>query len=640
MSKNSSSSHLLGKVALSFSGGGGRAAAYHLGTLSCLDRLDLLADVSIISSASGGTFTAAKYALSLKQAPEGEDLHETFRKFYKSFTDFLVNADLIPRALKALVDKSPKSPSPRRTVVKALADVYDQTLMDGARFESLWKGRDIHLKDIIFNSTECKHGMAFRFQKTEQNHKIGNSRVWIDKKHAMSIRMADIVAASSDIPVGLEPLIFPQDFVWPEESPGLYQDVRKYLQRHFKVDRLPLMDGGVIDNQGIEGVLIAARPPLDPTALTESAVLKYDLLMEYMNSVDPMPKDESIGWVYDFLPDQDDLGLFIISDVPELSEDIYDPKPDVSLATLTGTDRAGLYVGLHLPHHLGSWLTVGRMSVVAWILFVVSGLTAVQLLTYSIFVGPPYGGTSWGLGAFFFHAVPLILSGTLLAALVLLRSTVRSLVRKASPGVPNLWQYLKRLTLDDIIYMTYARLSSTWALTGTIFLNRIRRLMYYSLYASDAPADVDKHMATPRASGTGKKVRAGSPLHTRLVLSEIYGLARPPVDFHVKMPDRLGVSSDMKKVAESASNIPTTLWLTEQQVETLVMCGQTTTCYGIIKHLLIRKGETPAIDDLLATTCELWETLKTECSALLLQVERTNQSPGSNENPAARTANA
>ena len=398
MSKNSSSSHLLGKVALSFSGGGGRAAAYHLGTLSCLDRLDLLADVSIISSASGGTFTAAKYALSLKQAPEGEDLHETFRKFYKSFTDFLVNADLIPRALKALVDKSPKSPSPRRTVVKALADVYDQTLMDGARFESLWKGRDIHLKDIIFNSTECKHGMAFRFQKTEQNHKIGNSRVWIDKKHAMSIRMADIVAASSDIPVGLEPLIFPRDFVWPEESPGLYQDVRKYLQRHFKVDRLPLMDGGVIDNQGIEGVLIAARPPLDPTALTESAVLKYDLLMEYMNSVDPMPKDESIGWVYDFLPDQDDLGLFIISDVPELSEDIYDPKPDVSLATLTGTDRAGLYVGLHLPHHLGSWLTVGRMSVVAWILFVVSGLTAVQLLTYSIFVGPPYRWDELGVG--------------------------------------------------------------------------------------------------------------------------------------------------------------------------------------------------------------------------------------------------
>ena len=625
----------LGPVALSLSGGGGRAAAFHLGTLSCLDGLDILQDVSIISSVSGGTFTAAKYALTLKKAPEEEDLHETFRNFFDSFYDFLVNADLIPRAMEELIGKPPKSPSPRRTVVKALADVYDQTFMEGARFETLWDGREIHLKDIIFNSTECKDGMAFRFQKTEQKHKIGNARVWIDEKHAMKIRMADIVAASSDIPIGLEPLLFPQDFVWPEESPRLWRDVQDHLKQ-FNIERLPLMDGGVIDNQGIDGVLIAARPPLDGARLTESTVLQYDLLMEFMNSVDPTPAGHSDDFVYEYLPGQDDLGLFFISDVPALSDDIYDPKPDVSLATLTRADRSGWYWGLHLPHGLGGWLTVSRMSVVAWIMFLISGVTAAQFLGYAIFVGPPYGGTSWGLDAFFFHAVPLVLSGTLFAALILLRSTVRSLLGETAPAVPHLWQCFRRLSLDDLIYMTYARLSSTWALTGTIFLNRIRRLMYYSVYTAESPLDVDKDLVNPHESGTRKK---GLPLHSRLVLCEIYGINRTLAD--LKMPSWCRPTSDMKKIAEAASNTPTTLWLTEPQVQHLVTCGQITTCFSLLRHLMPRKGESHPIDDLLARTLEHWETLKKDSRYIPSQTKSTSHSrDSSRENPSSRKAKA
>ncbi len=43
----------MGPVALSLSGGGGRAGAFHLGTLSTLDRLDLLKDVLGLSTRSG-----------------------------------------------------------------------------------------------------------------------------------------------------------------------------------------------------------------------------------------------------------------------------------------------------------------------------------------------------------------------------------------------------------------------------------------------------------------------------------------------------------------------------------------------------------------------------------------------------------
>ena len=41
-----------GPVALSFSGGGARAAGFHMGVLSYLDHLDILKDVTILASVS------------------------------------------------------------------------------------------------------------------------------------------------------------------------------------------------------------------------------------------------------------------------------------------------------------------------------------------------------------------------------------------------------------------------------------------------------------------------------------------------------------------------------------------------------------------------------------------------------------
>lgn len=51
------------KIGLALSGGGYRAAAYHIGTLRALNRLGILEKVDVISSVSGGSITAAYYAL-------------------------------------------------------------------------------------------------------------------------------------------------------------------------------------------------------------------------------------------------------------------------------------------------------------------------------------------------------------------------------------------------------------------------------------------------------------------------------------------------------------------------------------------------------------------------------------------------
>ena len=51
------------KIGLALSGGGYRAAAYHIGTLRALHKLKILEKVDVISSVSGGSITSAYYLL-------------------------------------------------------------------------------------------------------------------------------------------------------------------------------------------------------------------------------------------------------------------------------------------------------------------------------------------------------------------------------------------------------------------------------------------------------------------------------------------------------------------------------------------------------------------------------------------------
>jgi len=61
------------KIGLALSGGGYRAAAYHIGTLRALRKMGILDKVDVVSSISGGSITAAYYALH-------KDNYEEFEK--------------------------------------------------------------------------------------------------------------------------------------------------------------------------------------------------------------------------------------------------------------------------------------------------------------------------------------------------------------------------------------------------------------------------------------------------------------------------------------------------------------------------------------------------------------------------------
>ena len=67
------------KIGLALSGGGFRAAAFHLGTLKKLHQLNVLDKVDVISTISGGAIIGAAYCLSKYE----------FREFEKNFKQVL-----------------------------------------------------------------------------------------------------------------------------------------------------------------------------------------------------------------------------------------------------------------------------------------------------------------------------------------------------------------------------------------------------------------------------------------------------------------------------------------------------------------------------------------------------------------------
>ena len=80
---------------------------------------------------------------------------------------------------------------------------------------------------------------------------IGNNKIRIPREVARHIRLSEVLACSSCFPSGFEPLVFPKDFVL-----GDSEEVKKFIA---KTEPFGIMDGGIVDNQGIEPILLAEQ---------------------------------------------------------------------------------------------------------------------------------------------------------------------------------------------------------------------------------------------------------------------------------------------------------------------------------------------------------------------------------------------
>lgn len=239
----------LEKIALSCSGGGYRAASFHLGAMAYLNKVQyqgkpLLENVKLISTVSGGTITGAVYAL-MKQ--EGRSFNEIYNFLLKK----LRKLDLVKSGIEKLDPvKALDNPYKRKNLINAFAELYDEHFTAGATFEKL-NIMHSHLDAVVFNSTEFNNGINFRFRNKDTGF-FGNNNIRIEQAAAQEVKVADAIAASACFPGGFEPMIWPHDFVH-EQSPNLVKLKKKY------VSGIGLMDGGIYDNQGIQSILLYER---------------------------------------------------------------------------------------------------------------------------------------------------------------------------------------------------------------------------------------------------------------------------------------------------------------------------------------------------------------------------------------------
>ena len=231
------------RIALCLSGGGYRAAAFHLGALRALDELQLLNRLRCLSTISGGTIVGAELCGALVNK-------ESFSIFFERFKKFLSTVNVVDQAF----DKLHSSESRCLSLIRAAASVYDTELCNGKSFGDL-VASDIPIQDIVFSATEFRHGLAFRVQRTrDQRGVFGNGKLRVPESVANKIRLADIVAASSCFPGAFEPINFPDDFYWPKGC--TLTSIRRELGGDFPTS-VPLMDGGIYDNQGVDAAEMA-----------------------------------------------------------------------------------------------------------------------------------------------------------------------------------------------------------------------------------------------------------------------------------------------------------------------------------------------------------------------------------------------
>jgi predicted acylesterase/phospholipase RssA len=257
-----------GEIALCLSGGGYRAATFALGTLDMLDELHLLDDVKLLSTVSGGTFTGLNYALSQVE-------NKTFGEFYDDFGDFLKRTNVIIKALRDLYNTPSPSGSTDVSLIRSAAHVYSgRDFLGEKTFGQLTEivGKDARFKELIFNATEFHTGNGFRFRASwDDDIFIGNQIFSVPKDVAGEMHLADIAAASSCFPGAFEPIRFPDDFYWQSPLNAIRGELIKDVTQPFpphnvykngfnddgKCIPLPLMDGGIFDNQGITSAVLA-----------------------------------------------------------------------------------------------------------------------------------------------------------------------------------------------------------------------------------------------------------------------------------------------------------------------------------------------------------------------------------------------
>jgi NTE family protein len=224
---------------LALSGGGFRAALFHLGSIWRLNEMGWLKKLAEITSVSGGSITAAYLGLKWKNLHfdsngQATDFKEQIVKPIQSFCSKTID---IESAFAGLI-------YPIYNASTRIASRYRQRLYGNSTLQDL--PSDNEGPRFTIYATSLQTGVSVRFSKTEF------AEYHLGKIESPKIPLAVAVAASSAFPPVLGPLILKLKSAewkdWEDDKPEPFKEKEKIRQRMF------LTDGGIYDNMGLERV--------------------------------------------------------------------------------------------------------------------------------------------------------------------------------------------------------------------------------------------------------------------------------------------------------------------------------------------------------------------------------------------------
>jgi len=521
--------HPFENIALAFSGGGFRAASFALGVLSYFNHLkfgeddtlkgkSLLQQVTYLSSASGGTITTTLYALYNARG-------KSYQDFYVKLYACLAGEFLLQNALEILSDSKRwrNRPDKSRNIINAFSMAYDEYIFEGETLKALYyeefKG---HLQEVCFNTTEFYTGLSFRQDRKmvfdaakDPYYKFGNENIYLDQAAAAKIKLGDVLAASSCFPAGFEPIVFPEDFTHQHLSEDeLKNGLTLIPQTGDKEEKLFIaeknvgfMDGGITDNQGLQSMMYADGRRIR----NETTFAPFDLMLV------------------------NDVGSYFI-------------KP---------------YVNPPQPEHEG--ISLSGVNILMTVVFV----AALAAVIFGL-----YDKISWlaALGGFV-----IVIPGIFLLAKSAFKKFVMGDGHSPSPLrksftekiLKMLFKYFTKTPLVVLKQMLAARADSVLLLNMSVFLKRIRQLLYNTFYGS----------------AEWKNRGKGNHIYDLAFSSDIYRAKNPPPT------PFLNPSRDLQIVAQTAFNMGTTLWFDEASTRQqhseacIIACGEFTTCYNLLGYI-------------------------------------------------------
>jgi hypothetical protein len=522
----------------------------------------------MLSTVSGGTFPGALYVSYLIEKSEAEKAkieEPKFEDFFKKTYVALSETQFVKKVLEKLEEEEKTdTPKPRKLITHAAQIYAETTFIDKeerpVRFGCILDANDIHLEEIIFNTTEFHHGIDFRFQKSTRNSdaKIGNFYMFIPRDLARHIRLADIVAASSCIPAGFAPILFPDEFDWAGDT-NVLQHVKDVVCTIKNEDTkpfeepVPIMDGGVYDNLGVDGLLTAdKRKP---------------------EGYQPKDDDEE---------DFRELDLIIISDVYKDKKPHHKYPKEIDLGFL-------------------GQRTIGKIAKYAKILFWLLVIFSTFTLVLGVVITPKFQHKIFSI---LYLMPPLMLALFTGGGLLLGRYFFNKFLKKKDVK-KNYMKFLKenfprteearfgkvikQLTANRVASMIWRRALSLVDLTAAVFMFRIRQLVKDDIYSQEYYRDKSVHVAIYDL--IEKSIRDSQLLES----------------WDIQKPEPNG---KLMNVIENAAAMETEMWFdSDHPIHCPVTSGQATLCYNLMKHIhdSYKEYEENAFPENIKP---LWETLK------------------------------